>query len=341
VVSDRTTGEVQAIVGGVDTRPGTFNRALDARRPIGSLAKAAVYLAALEGGDYTLGSILDDSRFELKLPNGDIWKPENFNRKVRGNVLLIDALVYSLNLPAARVAMDTGLDKVVDTFHRLGIDSGIAALPSIALGTLELTPVEVNRMYQTIANDGFSQPQRTIRTVMDGEGQLSSQYALTLERSFDPETLYLLQYALADVMLRGSGRSRLKQLQREHFVAGKTGTTEGQRDSWFSGFAGDYQATVWVGNDDNIPTPLTGSSGALPIWTSMMREISIRSLSFGPRPGIEYVPIDPISGKRSSRRCSSVYLLPFIEGTAPEEKVGCAERQAGNRLQRWLQELVD
>jgi len=142
-------------------------------------------------------------------------------------------------------------------------------------------------------------------------------------------------------MLRGSGRSRLKELSRDHFVAGKTGTTEGQRDSWFSGFAGDYQATVWVGNDDNIPTPLTGSSGALPIWTSMMREISSRALSFGPRPGIEYIPIDPISGKRSSRRCSSVYLLPFIEGTAPEEKVNCADRKAGNRLQRWLQELVD
>jgi len=162
VVSDRATGEVQAIVGGIDSRPGTFNRALDARRPIGSLAKAAVYLSALESGDYTLGSILDDSRFELKLPNGDIWKPENFNRKVRGNVLLIDALAYSLNLPAARVAMDTGLDKVVDTFHKLGIESDITALPSIALGTLELTPLEVNRMYQTIANDGFSQPRDTV-----------------------------------------------------------------------------------------------------------------------------------------------------------------------------------
>ena len=341
VVSDRATGEVQAIVGGVDGRPGTFNRALDARRPIGSLAKAAVYLTALESGDYTLGSILDDSRFELKLPNGDVWQPQNFNHKVRGNVLLIDALAYSLNLPAARVAMDTGLDKVVDTFHKLGIESDIAELPSIALGTLELTPLEVNRMYQTIANDGFSQPQRAIRTVLDGEGQLSSQYPISLEQPFDPKTLYLLQYALADVMLRGSGRSRLKQLQRDHFVAGKTGTTEGQRDSWFSGFAGDYQATVWVGNDDNIPTPLTGSSGALPIWTTMMREVSARALNFGPRPGIEYIPIDPISGKRSSRRCSSVYLLPFIEGTAPDEKVDCAERQAGNRLQRWLQELVD
>ena len=341
IVSDRATGEVQALVGGIDSRPGTFNRALDARRPIGSLAKVAVYLSALESGGYTLGSILDDSRFELKLPNGDVWKPENFNRKVRGNVLLIDALAYSLNLPAARVAMDTGLENVVDTFHKLGIDSDIAALPSIALGTLELTPLEVNRMYQTIANDGFSQPQRAIRTVLDGEGQLSSQYAITMKQPFAPETLYLLQYALADVMLRGSGRSRLKQLQRDHFVAGKTGTTEGQRDSWFSGFAGDYQATVWIGNDDNIPTPLTGSSGALPIWTAMMREVSTRALNFGPRPGIEYVPIDPISGKRSSRSCSSVYLLPFIEGTAPDETVACAERKAGNRLQRWLQELVD
>ncbi|MEA3160328.1 MAG: penicillin-binding protein, partial [Gammaproteobacteria bacterium] len=187
IVAEPNSGDVVAVVGGRETdTAGTFNRALDARRPIGSLVKPAVYLTALESGRYTAASMIEDAPIEMKLPDGSIWAPQNFEHNVNGSVTLAKALAESLNLATVKLGMELGLSKVVDTLQSLGLESATALNPSLLLGTVEMTPLEVVQVYTSLANGGFRARLRAVRAVLDEQGRPLRQFKVQVEPAAPP-----------------------------------------------------------------------------------------------------------------------------------------------------------
>lgn len=324
VVTDPQTGEVLAMVGGRDTRFEGFNRSLDAIRPIGSLVKPAVYLAALERG-YTLVSPLQDEPINLRLPNGDVWTPQNFDRQTHGTVLLHRALARSYNLSTVHLGMEIGLPRVIDMMRRLGVERHLDAFPSLLLGAQGMSPLEVAEMYQTFAANGFRMPLRSIRMVTTAEGEELSRYPFQLRQQVEAKHVHLIQYALQEVVREGTARSIYQQLPSNLNVAGKTGTSNDQRDSWFAGYTGNRLAVVWVGRDDNSRLPFTSTGGALPVWTALMKAEKPTPLQASRPQGIEYAWIDEETGLRSDPRCEGSRQLPFLEGSAPLRSVDCGQ----------------
>lgn len=322
VVSNPLSGEVLAIVGGRNTRYQGFNRALDAQRPIGSLIKPAVYLAALEQG-YTLASILQDEPLDVKLPNGDLWQPQNYGRRSHGPVPLHRALSQSYNQSTARLGLEIGIGKVTDMLQRLGFQRSIQAYPSMLLGSTAMSPLEVAQLYQTIAGNGFQVPMRAIRMVTDSHNEELSRYSFNIQQTVDAGPMHLIQYALQEVAREGTARSVYSRLPASLTVAGKTGTTNDQRDSWFAGFAGDRLAVVWLGLDNNKPLPLTGSSGALRVWTEFMAQARPQPFVAERPENIQYHWVEDATGLMSGEGCEGARQLPFIVGSEPKESSGC------------------
>jgi len=339
VVTRFDTGEVAALVGGRSVRYAGFNRALDARRPAGSLLKPAVYLAALEQPQkYTLATPLDDSPLHVGGPGGQVWKPRNFDRTSHGSVLLHRALAKSYNLATARLGMDLGLDQMVDMLRRLGIEGPIPEVPSLTLGAGEYSPMNIAAMYQTIAAGGFQIPQRSIRDIVDARGLPLKRYPLEYDRTVSLQAVHLLHYAMREVVREGTGRGVYRYLDDDFDVAGKTGTTNNGRDSWFAGFSGDLLAVSWIGYDDNAATGLTGGSGALKVWAHFMANSSRRSLSYRMPDGVATSWVDNESGKLTGEGCPEARLLPFIVGSEPPGSTGCTARKSSG-LVDWFQSL--
>jgi penicillin-binding protein 1B len=269
VVVEPSRGQVLAVVGGRNPRDHGFNRALKARRPIGSLVKPAVYLTAFEN-HYSLDTPIPDEAVAVRLPNGDTWRPKNYDNKQYGEVLLRNALARSLNLATVHLGMKLGVPEVAKTLRNLGVARRINPVPSLLLGTIELTPLEVASLYQPLAAGGFQVPLRAIRDVTDADGKPLGRYALNVRQAADPVAVAELREGLMGVVSGGTARYAGKKLPAHLRVAGKTGTTDDLRDSWFAGFGADRLAVVWVGRDDNRPAKLTGASGALRVWTDLM-----------------------------------------------------------------------
>lgn len=322
VVTEPQTGEVIAIIGGRQTRYQGFNRALDAVRPIGSLVKPAVYLTAIEQG-YTLISEVDDSPYTLRMQDGQVWSPENFEHQSHGMVPLHQAIAHSYNLATARLGMDLGLDKVINTLQRLGVTRPMNAFPSLLLGAQGLSPMEVATMYQTIAANGFQMPLRSIRMVTDNAGHELSSYPFQLKQTISSNSIHLLQYMMQETARSGTARSIYQHIPANINAAGKTGTSDQQRDSWFAGFTGNRLAIVWLGQDDNASLPLTGSSGALQAWISYMGTETLEPFVAASPEGIEYLWIDQQSGQLSAEHCTGAQQIPFLLGTGPTLAVDC------------------
>ncbi len=337
VVTDPQTAEVLAVVGGKNTRYQGFNRALDARRPIGSLVKPAVFLAALEEG-YTLASLLDDAPIRVEMEDGQIWEPRNFDKKSHGQVALHRALSNSYNLSTAQLGMSIGLDNVAEMLKRLGMERDPKRYPSLLLGAESMTPFEVATLYQTIAANGFRMPMRAIRLVTTAEGEELSRYPLEVEQEVSTAQMHLIQYALQEVVREGTARYVYSQLPVSLNVAGKTGTSNGQRDSWFAGFAGNRLAVVWLGRDDNSKLPFTGSGGALRAWTEYIRREQPEPFLAAYPEGVEYHWVDEKSGYLSDELCEGAQQVPFIAGTEPKDEVDCGQRDPVQRSFRWFQQ---
>jgi len=338
VVTRFDSGEVAALVGGRRVRYAGFNRALDARRPAGSLLKPAVYLTALERPrQYTLATPIQDTPVKVSGPGGQEWEPSNFDHKVHGDVLLYSALANSYNLATARLGMDLGLDAVVDMLHRLGIEGYIPEVPALTLGAGEYSPMDITAMYQTIAAGGFRMPLRSIRDIVDANGSPLKRYPLEYERTVSLQAMHLLHFALRAVVREGTGRGVYRYLPADFEVAGKTGTTNDGRDSWFAGFSGDLLAVTWLGRDDNGVTGLTGSTGALKVWAHFMAQASHRSLGYRMPDGIQTQWIDDQSGYLTGKGCPNARMLPFITGSEPRQSTNCSARQTG--IKDWFQSL--
>ena len=324
-VTDSQTGEVQALVGGRDVKFRGFNRALDAARPVGSLLKPAIYLTALaDPQHYTLLTPLDDGPFVWKSRGAPDWEPANFDRQYHGAVPLRVALAQSYNVATARLGTDLGISHVLGTLQRLGIDRELVPYASTLLGAVDLSPMEVAQMYQTIASGGFRAPPRAIREVTTQDGKPLKRYPLAVEQAFPSEPIYLITAAMQGVVREGTGRSLVNWLPAEIGVAGKTGTTDEQRDAWFAGFTGDRLAIVWIGYDDNRAARLTGAASALPVWGELMGPLDPEPLALPKPEGIENVLIDPQSGLRADAGCPGALELPFMNGSAPVERAPCA-----------------
>jgi penicillin-binding protein 1B len=325
VVSDSQTGEVQALVGGRDALYRGFNRALDAARPVGSLLKPAIYLTALaDPARYTLVTRIDDGPFVWKSKGAPDWQPANYDRKFHGAVQLRTALAQSYNAASARLGTDLGVDKVLATVKALGITRDMQPYASTLLGAVDLSPFEMAQMYQTIASGGFRTPLRAIREVTTQDGKPLKRYPIAVEQAFPPEPMYLLTAAMQGVVREGTGQGLKFWLPPETAVAGKTGTTDEQRDAWFAGFTGDRLAVVWIGYDDNRAAHLSGSASALPVWGEMMAALRPEPLALPKPDSIESVLVDPASGLRADGGCTGALELPFAQGSAPAERAPCA-----------------
>ncbi len=338
VVTRFDTGEVVAVVGGRNARYAGFNRALDAERPAGSLLKPAVYLTALEQPRrYTLATVLSDTPLKVAGPDDSVWEPRNFDRQAHGDVLLHEALARSYNLATARLGMDIGIENVVDTLRRLGVEGRIPPVPALTLGAGAYTPMDMAAMYQSIAAGGFRMPLRSIRDIVDASGEPLRRYPLEYERTVSLQAMSLLHYALREVVREGTGRGVYRYLPEDFAVAGKTGTTNEGRDSWFAGFSGDLLAVTWVGRDDNAETGLTGSTGALKIWAHFMAEASQRSLAYRMPDQVAPYWIDNSNGYMTGKGCPNARMMPFIEGSEPAQRTDCSPRT--NVVKDWFQTL--
>ncbi len=341
VVTRPQTGEVLALVGGRRAGFDGFNRALLAARPIGSLVKPAVYLAAIDSGAYHLASVIEDTPIEVPLEDGSVWRPRNFSGEGEGPVTLVRALAESLNLASVRLGMDVGLDRVIDTLRALGVERELAPYPSLLLGALELTPVDVARLYGTLAGGGFRTPLLAVREIVDAEGQALERYGIAVSAAASPAAVSQVNRALEVVMERGTGRAAARQLPRDLRTAGKTGTSNELRDSWFAGFSGDNLAVVWLGHDDGRPGGLTGATGALRVWTDLMREIGRRPFAPPPPPGMSGVLIDYGTGELVTPGCGDPVAVSVPNDTRLAVRPGCGvrTRNLAERALDWLKRL--
>ena len=334
------SGEVLALAGGRERRFAGFNRALDARRMIGSTIKPAVYLAALEHPEqFTLGSLIEDGPISVKARKGEMWTPRNFDRTSHGPVTLYTALGNSYNQATARLGLEVGVPQVADVVRRLGYEGYMAEVPALLLGGIAMTPYEVAGIYHTIAAEGFYTPLRAINAVYSADNEPLNRYPFKVDQRFSPTSMHLLHYALQVVMREGTGRSAYAQLPEPLVLGGKTGTSNDQRDSWFSGFSGNYLTVVWMGRDDNGPTLITGGSGALQAWSEIMSGLDNQSIPFARPEGVTYAWHDPVTGLGSEQHCNGSRYVPFATGSEPVEYASCQrnfESDVVDWVRRWL-----
>jgi len=339
VLTRPSTADVLAITGSRDSGDIGFNRALDSRRPVGSLMKPAVYLAAFEKG-YTLADTISDAEVTVAAGDGTLWQPRNYDQKVHGKPMLIDAMAKSYNQATARLGMEIGLVNVFDVIKRLGISDDIPLVPSVMLGAHGMSPFGVAQMYQSIAGNGFYSPLNLIRAVSHPELGVIQRFDLKVSKRFSPEDIHILQSALHEATVTGTAAKIQTSLPKAWWVAGKTGTTDENRDAWFAGFTGDRQLIVWVGRDDNAPTPLTGSSGALPIWIKVMSQLQPMQERRGTPISISYIDVND-AGIDVPDWCDNTRTLPFVTGTEPSRGLSCRSNESKPETEKpkWWQKV--
>ena len=303
-------GGVSALVGARDSQFKGFNRALDTKRNIGSLVKPAIYLTAFESGRYTLGSQVDDAPMEVSDESGHTWSPSNFDKKFRGKLPLYKAFSESINLPAVSVGLSLGLEKVVNTLTQLGAKPPINQYPSLMLGAQELSPIDMAQVYTTLALDGAFQEITSVSAITNAVGELIYQNKIQPEQLFTPASSYMTKYALQKVTREGTAK-RLKLHFPTIQLAGKTGSTNNLRDSWYAGFDQNTVTVTWVGRDDNKPTKLTGSVGALELYIRYMRQLNPESIATARPPSIKWAFVNTITGKQAPPGCGKVIKLPL------------------------------
>ena len=339
------SGEIRALVGGRRYSDTPFNRVTRAVRQPGSLFKPFVYLAAFEaersGEGLTPASILADEPLSIRDDSGN-WEPRNMDGRFLGPVTVRQALEQSLNIPAVRVTMDLGPRRVADVARAVGIERPLAPVPSLALGTSEVTLLEITSAFATLANGGV----RPIPTALIQDVSAAGPAIAPLPpstRAVSAESAFMITHLLRGVMRRGTGAGSSAWGLQE-ITAGKTGTTDGLRDAWFVGYTPDLVVGVWVGLDDAGPLRLTGAQAALPIWGPIMQAAVRRSppSPFTPPPGVVLTEVDRRTGRHASLWCGSddVVEEAFRKGTLPAEGCDSVVRSGLTAVSRWFESLL-
>ncbi len=338
VVTTTDGGEVLALVGGRRPDFDGFNRALDARRQIGSLVKPFVYVAAFEDRTAHLASPLVDMPVQVTLDNGQIWSPENFDHQYFGEIPAVRALAESRNAATVHLGLDVGVRNVIDTLRRAGIESPLRPLPSLLLGAIELTPFEMAQAYNTLATDGFLTRLSAVREVLDADGQPLSHVPWRVDVALQPKAVFQVNEALIATVDRGTASALARLVPPQVVVAGKTGTSSGQRDSWFAGFSGNRSAIVWVGRDDNEPTGLTGASGALRVFGHLFANINAQPYAAVLPEGMMSVRIDY---EHSGGPCLQMMAVAVPDGADVIACDGGTQRaKPFQRVRDWFRRLV-
>jgi penicillin-binding protein 1B len=342
ILANATSSEILAMVGDRTPNFAGFNRALDASRPIGSLIKPVVYLAALEKSDkYNWARKIEDKSISLKAKDGSIWTPTNYDHESHGEVTLITAMTKSYNQATVRLGLDVGFPAINDVYRRLGGPKDLPPYPAILLGAENLSPFQVTQIYQTLAANGFRSPLRAIREVLDVDDQPLRRYPIKVKQAINSDLVNVINSGLIQVTKQGTAKALSSRLPPELHVAGKTGTTNDTRDSWFAGFSGSHVGVVWLGTDDNLSTGLTGSSGALKLWGDIFTQIHTTGLKLEQSDGIDIQWIDPDTGLLSRASCDNSMQLAFIDGTAPTEMSECRSTGVESGIRKRIDSTVE
>lgn len=307
IVADYRVGEIRAIVGGLQTQYAGFNRALMAKRQIGSLVKPSIYLTALSNPEqFRLNTPINNQPITINVKGSPPWQPRNYDKKYSGSVMLMDALARSLNIPTVNIGMKVGLSKVIDTQKAMGWDNvEIPKVPAMLLGAYTISPYDVTKLYQTIANQGGRIELTTVDTIADRQGNIIYQHDKTAKQVVPQEAAFQTLFAMQQTVERGTARS-LQNDYADLRLAGKTGTTNDARDTWFVGIDGKNISTVWLGRDDNGETKLTGASGALQIYKDYLSHTYIEKLKLNKPANMKWVGIT----QHGSWDCDSNRVIP-------------------------------
>jgi penicillin-binding protein 1B len=303
-------GGVSALVAGRDVRYSGFNRVLDTKRNIGSLVKPAVYLTALQLPHYNLATLLDDSPLQVTNEQGNVWQPENFDHQYRGAIPLYKAFSNSINIPAVNLGLDVGVDQVAKTLKGLGATGRIDEYPSLLLGAIEMSSYEVAQLYTTIAADGEYRQLTAISALTDSVGKVLYKHIVKPESRFDKDAIYMTKYAMKRVTKDGTAK-RLNLHFPSIQLAGKTGTSNDLRDSWFAGFDQNTVTVAWLGRDDNKSTGLTGSVGALETYIRYLKPLNPQAIADTRPASIRWAFVNEQTGKQAPPGCGKVIQLPL------------------------------
>jgi penicillin-binding protein 1B len=325
VAMNPRTGALLALVGGKEFTSSMFNRAVDARRQVGSLFKPFVYLAAFEAaargeeGGLTPASILSDEPLTVKTGRST-WTPVNNDGRFRGEVTVREALAASINIPAVRAAQGVGVEKVAGLAVACGFPADIPRVPALALGSAEASPLEVAGAFSTLAAAGRRPGPWWLKAVVPAAEDGLEPGRTARPPAASPEASYLVVGVMQEAVRTGTAR-RLAREGMAGEMAGKTGTTNGRRDAWFAGATPDFLAVVWIGADDNRTIGLEGSQAALPVWMDLARAVQVDTGRSFPVPdGIVFEWVDPATGARATSRCPGSIEQPFMAGTEPAEE---------------------
>jgi penicillin-binding protein 1B len=330
VVTDTRTGSVLAVVGSKSPGDTGFNRALDARRPMGSLVKPFVYLVALtDPAHWNLGTPLDDSPIMLRQPSGKIWMPQNDDNQSHGFVPMVDALAHSWNLATIHLGLAIGVPRVKAFLESFGL-TDVNPSPSMLIGAVDLSPFQVAQLYEYLAADGHALPLLAVRGVVDGSGHTIKRYEVEGGKGEYQQAVRLITWAMQQVADYGTAHSLGDSSLAWLNAAGKTGTSNDMRDSWFAGFTADRLAVFWMGRDDNKPTGLFGATGGLRAWQDLFRHLPTRPLSAAPGEGLEMAWINPTDGKPTQPECEGARQFPVVAGSLPPETEGCFWQRIGD-----------
>lgn len=307
IVADYRMGEIRAVVGGLQTQYAGFNRALMAKRQIGSLVKPSIYLTALSNPEqFRLNTPINNQPITINVKGSPPWQPRNYDKKYSGSVMLMDALARSLNIPTVNIGMKVGLSKIIDTQKAMGWDNvEIPKVPAMLLGAYTISPYDVTKLYQTIANQGGRIELTTVDTIADRQGNIIYQHDKTAKQVVPQEAAFQTLFAMQQTVERGTARS-LQNDYADLRLAGKTGTTNDARDTWFVGIDGKNISTVWLGRDDNGETKLTGASGALQIYKDYLSHTYIEKLKLNKPANMKWVGIT----QHGSWDCDSNRVIP-------------------------------
>lgn len=337
VAIDPSTGQIRALVGGRNYGASQLNRA-QARRQPGSVFKPFVYAAAFKNRSFTPASIVDDEPTQFWF-GSQLYEPDNHMSHFFGKVTLRTALAKSLNIPAVKVAQETGYGEVAQLARQVGLGKTIRATPSMALGSYETTPIEIAGAYTVFANRGIYVAPSWITGIRDSSGQEIAKKPNPSRRVLDEDVAYLMTNMMEEVIRSGTGAG-VRSMGFTFPAAGKTGTAH---DGWFAGYTTKLICAVWVGFDDNAELDLEGSRSALPIWAEFMKRAHTRrpyrnATEFPQPSGVVVANIDPATGKLASGNNANAREEVYLQGTQPQAADGGGG--AGTAVSDWGAEPV-